>query len=83
LLTAGSGGAISNRKSGARPKSTNAPTRLSLGSATVERIESKHAFVERELAAWRPVAISTGWTQASAQEAGTNTGAQSTALLVV
>jgi NAD(P)-dependent dehydrogenase (short-subunit alcohol dehydrogenase family) len=40
----------------------NPPTRLPLGSDTVERIESKHAHVEQELAAWRNVATSTDWT---------------------
>lgn len=42
------------------------PTRLPLGSDTVEMIEAKHAFVERELAAWRPVAVSTDWSDAAA-----------------
>ena len=37
------------------------PTRLPLGSDTVERIEAKHAHVEQELAAWRDVAVSTDW----------------------
>jgi NAD(P)-dependent dehydrogenase (short-subunit alcohol dehydrogenase family) len=41
----------------------NPPTRLPLGSDTVERIESKHAYVERELAAWRSVATSTDFTE--------------------
>jgi NAD(P)-dependent dehydrogenase (short-subunit alcohol dehydrogenase family) len=40
----------------------NPPTRLPLGSDTVERIESKHAYVEQELATWRKVATSTDWT---------------------
>jgi NAD(P)-dependent dehydrogenase (short-subunit alcohol dehydrogenase family) len=40
-----------------------APTRLPLGSDTVARIEAKHAHVEKELAAWREVAISTDWTE--------------------
>jgi len=44
----------------------NLPTRLPLGSDTVERIEAKHALVERELAAWRPVAVSTDWTDGRA-----------------
>jgi NAD(P)-dependent dehydrogenase (short-subunit alcohol dehydrogenase family) len=44
----------------------NPPTRLPLGSDTVERIESKHAHVERELAAWREVATSTDWTEEKA-----------------
>jgi len=44
----------------------NLPTRLSLGSDTVERIEAKHALVERELAAWQPVAVSTDWTDGRA-----------------
>jgi NAD(P)-dependent dehydrogenase (short-subunit alcohol dehydrogenase family) len=42
----------------------NPPTRLPLGSDTVERIESKHAHVAQELAAWRNVATSTDWTEA-------------------
>jgi NAD(P)-dependent dehydrogenase (short-subunit alcohol dehydrogenase family) len=42
----------------------NPPTRLPLGSDTVERIEIKHAHVEQELAAWRSVATSTDWTDA-------------------
>jgi NAD(P)-dependent dehydrogenase (short-subunit alcohol dehydrogenase family) len=41
----------------------NPPTRLPLGSDTVERIEAKHAYVEQELAAWRSVAISTDWSE--------------------
>jgi NAD(P)-dependent dehydrogenase (short-subunit alcohol dehydrogenase family) len=41
----------------------NPPTRLPLGSDTVERIESKHAHVEQELAAWRSVATSTDFTE--------------------
>lgn len=40
------------------------PSRLPLGSDTVERIEAKHTHVEKELAAWRDVAISTDWTGA-------------------
>jgi NAD(P)-dependent dehydrogenase (short-subunit alcohol dehydrogenase family) len=40
----------------------NPPTRLPLGSDTVERIEAKHAHVMQELNAWRKVAISTDWT---------------------
>jgi NAD(P)-dependent dehydrogenase (short-subunit alcohol dehydrogenase family) len=40
------------------------PTRLPLGSDTVERIEAKHAHVEQELAAWRKVATSTDWVEA-------------------
>jgi NAD(P)-dependent dehydrogenase (short-subunit alcohol dehydrogenase family) len=40
----------------------NPPTRLPLGSDTVERIESKNAHVAQELAAWRNVATSTDWT---------------------
>jgi hypothetical protein len=44
----------------------NLPTRLPLGSDTVERIEAKHALVEGELAAWRPVAVSTDWTDGRA-----------------
>lgn len=39
------------------------PTRLPLGSDTVARIESKHAHVEKELAAWRAVATSTDWVE--------------------
>jgi len=35
------------------------PLRLPLGSDTVERIESKNAFVAHELAAWRRIATST------------------------
>jgi NAD(P)-dependent dehydrogenase (short-subunit alcohol dehydrogenase family) len=35
------------------------PLRLPLGSDTVERIEAKNAFVARELADWRSVAVST------------------------
>ncbi|KAA0071520.1 oxidoreductase [Tardiphaga sp. P9-11] len=42
------------------------PTRLPLGSDTVARIESKHAFVEKELAAWRDVARSTDFVTPSA-----------------
>jgi NAD(P)-dependent dehydrogenase (short-subunit alcohol dehydrogenase family) len=38
------------------------PTRLPLGSDTVERIEAKNAHVEKELAAWRSISISTDWT---------------------
>jgi hypothetical protein len=41
----------------------NPPTRLPLGSDTVERIKAKHARVEQELAAWRSVAISTDWSE--------------------
>ena len=44
----------------------NPPTRLPLGSDTVQRIESKHAHVERELAAWRDLATSTDWTEEAA-----------------
>jgi NAD(P)-dependent dehydrogenase (short-subunit alcohol dehydrogenase family) len=44
----------------------NPPTRLPLGSDTVERIESKHAHVAQELAAWRNVATSTDWTEETA-----------------
>ncbi|MGD9836498.1 MAG: oxidoreductase [Afipia sp.] len=40
------------------------PSRLPLGSDTVERIEAKHARVESELADWRSVATSTDWTDA-------------------
>lgn len=42
------------------------PTRLPLGSDTVERIEAKNAHVEKELAAWRSVSISTDWTEGKA-----------------
>jgi NAD(P)-dependent dehydrogenase (short-subunit alcohol dehydrogenase family) len=42
--------------------SENPPTRLPLGSDTVERIESKNAHVAQELEAWRNVATSTDWT---------------------
>jgi NAD(P)-dependent dehydrogenase (short-subunit alcohol dehydrogenase family) len=38
------------------------PTRLQLGSDTVARVEAKHAHVERELRAWRDVALSTDFT---------------------
>lgn len=38
------------------------PTRLPLGSNTVERIEAKHADVEEELAAWRDL-VSTDWVE--------------------
>jgi NAD(P)-dependent dehydrogenase (short-subunit alcohol dehydrogenase family) len=38
------------------------PLRLPLGSDTVERIESKNAFVARELAAWRTIAASTDFS---------------------
>jgi NAD(P)-dependent dehydrogenase (short-subunit alcohol dehydrogenase family) len=44
----------------------NPPTRLPLGSDTVERIEAKHAHVARELAAWHKIAISTDWTDEAA-----------------
>ena len=40
----------------------NPPLRLPLGSDTVERIETKNAFVARELAGWRSVATSTDFT---------------------
>ncbi|WFU32526.1 oxidoreductase [Bradyrhizobium brasilense] len=39
------------------------PLRLPLGSDTVERIETKNAFVARELAEWRTVATSTDFTE--------------------
>ncbi len=42
------------------------PTRLPLGSDTVERIEAKHAHVEKELSEWRSVATSTDWTDGAA-----------------
>lgn len=35
------------------------PTRMPFGSDTVRRIEAKNAFVARELAAWRELALST------------------------
>ena len=38
------------------------PTRLQLGSDTVARVEAKHAHVERELSAWRDLALSTDFT---------------------
>jgi NAD(P)-dependent dehydrogenase (short-subunit alcohol dehydrogenase family) len=41
----------------------NPPTRLPLGSDTVERIESKNAHVAQELAVWRNIATSTDWTE--------------------
>jgi NAD(P)-dependent dehydrogenase (short-subunit alcohol dehydrogenase family) len=44
----------------------NPPTRLPLGSDTVERIESKNAHVARELAAWRDISTSTDWTRETA-----------------
>lgn len=37
------------------------PVRLPLGADTVEAIEKKNAFVARELAEWREVAVSTGF----------------------
>ncbi|OAF16081.1 hypothetical protein AYJ54_38825 [Bradyrhizobium centrolobii] len=37
----------------------NPPLRLPLGSDTVEGIEAKNAFVAKELAEWRTVAVST------------------------
>jgi NAD(P)-dependent dehydrogenase (short-subunit alcohol dehydrogenase family) len=40
----------------------NPPTRLPLGSDTVERLEAKNAHVARELAAWREISTSTDWT---------------------
>ena len=43
---------------------TTPPSRLPLGSDTVERIEAKHTLVEKELAAWRDVATSTDWVDA-------------------
>jgi len=42
------------------------PLRLPLGSDTVERIEAKNAFVARELAEWRTLAISTDFTEHAA-----------------
>lgn len=45
------------------------PTRLPLGSDTVERITAKHAFVETELAAWRDVAVSTDWDEVGVKSA--------------
>jgi NAD(P)-dependent dehydrogenase (short-subunit alcohol dehydrogenase family) len=41
----------------------NPPTRLPLGSDTVERIEAKNARVAQELAAWRQISTSTDWTK--------------------
>jgi hypothetical protein len=35
------------------------PLRLPLGTDAITRIEEKHAFVERELAAWPTLAAST------------------------
>ena len=43
----------------------NPPLRLPLGSDTVERIETKNAFVTKELAEWRSVATSTDFTEAA------------------
>ncbi|MVT65050.1 SDR family NAD(P)-dependent oxidoreductase [Bradyrhizobium pachyrhizi] len=43
----------------------NPPLRLPLGSDTVERIETKNAFVARELAEWRTVATSTDFADAT------------------
>ncbi|TAL23171.1 MAG: SDR family NAD(P)-dependent oxidoreductase [Aquabacterium sp.] len=40
------------------------PLRLPLGADTVGRIRDKHAFVERQLAEWLPVALSTAHAQA-------------------
>jgi hypothetical protein len=40
------------------------PTRLALGSDTVARIEEKHRDVERELALWRSVSLSTDFPSA-------------------
>lgn len=40
------------------------PVRLPLGADTVGRIRDKHAFVERELADWLPVALSTAHADA-------------------
>jgi NAD(P)-dependent dehydrogenase (short-subunit alcohol dehydrogenase family) len=37
------------------------PVRLPLGADTVEAIEKKNAFVARELAEWREIAVSTGF----------------------
>jgi NAD(P)-dependent dehydrogenase (short-subunit alcohol dehydrogenase family) len=42
----------------------NPPLRLPLGSDTVERIETKNAFVASELAEWRTLATSTDFTNA-------------------
>jgi NAD(P)-dependent dehydrogenase (short-subunit alcohol dehydrogenase family) len=39
------------------------PTRLALGSDTVARIEEKHRDVERELAQWRTVSLSTDFQE--------------------
>ena len=43
----------------------NPPLRLPLGSDTVERIEAKNAHVAKEIAAWRAVATSTDFTEAT------------------
>jgi NAD(P)-dependent dehydrogenase (short-subunit alcohol dehydrogenase family) len=44
----------------------NPPLRLPLGSDTVERIETKNAFVARELAEWRTLATSTDFAEEAA-----------------
>jgi hypothetical protein len=44
----------------------NPPLRLPLGSDTVERIETKNAFVARELAEWRMLATSTDFAEQAA-----------------
>ncbi|KQY85576.1 hypothetical protein ASD35_23525 [Pelomonas sp. Root1444] len=41
------------------------PLRLPLGTDTLRAIADKHAFVERETAAWRGVAASTDFPQAA------------------
>jgi len=38
---------------------TNPPLRLALGSDAVARIEAKNSAVERELAQWRKLSLST------------------------
>jgi hypothetical protein len=41
------------------------PLRLPLGTDTLQAIADKHAFVERETAAWRGVAASTDFPPAA------------------
>ena len=45
------------------------PLRLPLGTDTLQAIEAKHAFVERETAQWRAVAASTDFPPAAVQAA--------------
>lgn len=45
------------------------PLRLPLGTDTLQAIEAKHAFVERETAQWRALAASTDFPQAAALHA--------------